>query len=628
MISPPVLRKLIREKTYQDRQIVVITNKPGRPGKKYRPANNSDLLTFQSATEYMKTKLKQLDMNGISPVPHEIIDTPNNKEYVVGGPYWRHTNVVLYGMTQWRHLFNTRQTLTMVVFVEKIKAAHNLMLSKGYDPAYAKAITTYLGIMLDRLADKCATLCIYDTSGEKIEHVFGRQALPMVWHYVEINPFTDMGWNNMQNWVFRVIDHCSRIETPATRIAQESATSLSYEDEYFDAVFTDPPYYDNVHFSLLSDFFYVWLKRTVGDLYPELFSTPLTPKSNEVIASSPMTRMDQKNANRDGVKTKQDYETLLSKSFHEINRILKNHGIVIIVYSHKSTEGWETLINSILDSGLVITAAWPIHTEMKSRMAAKGSAALNSSIYMVARKSKKEKHGFYRTVKRTMEKYVTVKLARLWDQGIAGGDFFISAIGASIEIFGKYDKITDDNDKPITTKRLLDDVRKIVTDFAISQVLQGGFGGEISQLTRFYVLWRWSYGSAKIPFDDAFKLAHSVGVDIEREYNKSFIKKESGFIRVLSPTERKMKDIGSRELVDVLHKSVLLWKDNKKDDMLEELKQSGFMGSDVFYKVAQAISESNPKSQESRLLDGFLSGRAMILDNAVVEDSSQTKLVS
>src|SRR5438093_12593215 len=192
------------------------------------------------------------------------------------------------------------------------------MAVKNYDDEYRKALATYLAIIFDRLVDKNSNLVVYNAVGEKVEHVFGRQTLSMVWDYVEVNPFTDVGWPNMQEWVERVIDHCSRIPLGGTGrlpiVNQRSATSLEFPDEYFDAVFTDPPYYDNVPYSHLSDFFYVWLKRSIGWLYPELFTTPLTPKSEEIVAYPDVSG---------GIKAgKRHFEEGLKKSFLEIHRVL------------------------------------------------------------------------------------------------------------------------------------------------------------------------------------------------------------------------------------------------------------------------------------------------------------------
>ncbi|MBU1600173.1 DNA methylase, partial [bacterium] len=401
------------------------------------------------------------------------------------------------------------------------------------------------------------------------------------------------------------------------------ATSLPYPNNYFDAVFTDPPYYDNVNYAELSDFFYVCLKRTIGDLYPELFSTPLVPKSKEIVAN-PIRQGDQK-------KAEQFFEENLKKSFQEIYRVLKPDGIATIVYTHKSTSGWETLINSLLDSGLVVTASWPIDTEMKARLNARETAALASSIYIVVRKIKRIETGWYNEVREEIKRHIYNRLERLWQEGISGADYFIAGIGSSIEIFGKYEKIMDYEGNIIRADKLLDFVREIVTDYAVHQILHNGIAGELSPLTRFYLLWRWTYQEAKAHFDDARKLAQTTGIDLAREWNKGFIRKDKEFIKILGPQDRE-EELGIRgwelgiipELIDVLHYILLLWKDGKRDEMKQVLSDSGFGMKDAFFRVAQAISETLPvESREKKLLDGFLSGKERIIsemkDNRIIQ---------
>ena len=630
-IKANTTRKLFQEGKSGQRLIVVAYNTSRHVGKKFRIATKKDEKIFEDSKNFLNKKRKQLSESmDIDPVPNEIISTPTNKEYQPGNPLYVSTSVVLYGITTWGKLFNPRQQLTMIVFVEKVRQLFPKLLEELYEENYAKAITSYAAIAIDKLASRNCSLIHWDSRHGSFGSLFGRQSLGMDFDYVELNPFTFVGWTNMVNHIVNTVTHLVNIPpVEKVEISHGSAAELNYPDEFFDAVFTDPPYYDNIHYSVLSDFFYVWLKRSIGNLFPSLFSTPLTPKTKEAIADLPMLRgMNKSKAviEIESVKTKKDFEKMLSDSFKETYRVLKNDGIGIIVYAHKSTEGWETLINSILESGLVITAAWPIHTEMKGRLTSQETAALSSSIYMVARKWKKIELGFYREVKKDLEKHVKAKLEHIWKQGISGADFFISAIGSSIETFGKYEKIVDDNDQQITTLRLLEDVRRIVTDFAIHQVLENGFGGEISQMSRLYILWRWAYGIAKVPFDDALKMTQSIGIDIKYEWNKGFIKKEQEFIKVLAPTERNLEEINSNEMIDVLHKVVILWNNNNREEMKKVLQESGFGSSDIFYKVAQAISEANPKSSESKLLDGFLVSRSKIVDELNFK-SKQTKLL-
>ena len=488
------------------------------------------------------------------------------------------------------------------------------MVSEGVDSEYAKVVVSYLGIVLNKAADLNNGFCQWRADLESINHLFSRQALPMLWDYGEANlcGSSSGSFESILQYPLKAIEYCSMSCLDAAKITQSSATNLSHPDNFFDAVFTDPPYYNSVPYADLSDFFYVWLKRTVGNLYPELFSTPLTPKNGEI---AEMAGWDSR---RYPHKNKNFFEENLKKSFQEIYRVLKLNGIAIIVYAHKSTEGWETLINSLLDSGLIMTGAWPINTEMTSRLRAQESATLTSSIYIVARKMERQPTGFYNEVKEEMTTHLNAKLHRLWEEGLGGADFFIAAIGSAIEVFGKYEKVIDFEGKTIRADRLLDDVREIATDYAVRQILHNGFAGEISDLTRFYVLWRWEYGEARVPFDEARKLAQSCGVDLAQEWNgKGFIVKEKQFIRVIGPQTRTLEDAsGTDELIDVLHNVLLLWEKSQRDEMLRVLRDSGFGDSEAFYRVAQAISETLPiESREKKLLDGFLAGRERIKED-------------
>jgi len=394
------IRKLFQEGKSRQRMVAVVLHHPKKKGKRYRIAEDRDLEAFRKAEEYLEEKRKELTSEwGIDPVPDELLPPKETLGF----------RVQRYGMLKWGDLFNSRQKLALITFVEKVKQAYEKMIEEGYDKEYAKAVVSYLALMLGKLEDWNSVLSIWRGDQERNEHVFNRQALPMVWDYGERNPFegrlmTPVG-------IDKIIEHCSKTSNVQAAVFQASATSLPYPDNYFDAVFTDPPYYDNVPYSYLSDFFYVWLKRTVGDLCPDIFSTPLTPKSKEIVAYT---------HDKSWEEAKEFFESNLKKSFQEIQRVLKPGGIATIVYTHKSTAGWETLINSLLDSGLVVTASWPIHTEMAERLRAQESAALASSVYFVARKIEREKIGWYNEVREEIKKHLHQKLESLWQ----GGDDF------------------------------------------------------------------------------------------------------------------------------------------------------------------------------------------------------------
>ena len=610
VVDANTTKKLFRDGLAVQRMVAVVLYSTGVTGKRYRIAVEEDVQIFREAEECLKVKREKLILEwGRDPVPDEQLP-PKKSHRAVG------SQLPLYDFKIWGDLFNTRQKLELITLVEKVRQAHGKMLKVGSEEEYAKAVVSYLTIIIGRMADFSSILCQWENTTEAIKHVFARQTLPMLWDCIEGNPFSGStgSLRNQMEYVFKVISHCSQFSSTHATVTQSSVTNLPYEDNFFDSIFTDPPYYDNVPYSYLSDFFYVWQKRTIGHIFPELYSTPLTPKSNEIVAYSNM---------EGGFKAgKQFFEDMLKNSFQEIHRVLKPDGIAIIVYAHKSTEGWETLINSLLDSGLIMTGAWPLRTEMSGRLNANETAALASSIYIVARKMQRQPTGFYNEVQEELKRHLNHKLERLWQEGIGGADFFIAAIGSAIEVFGKYEKVMDYEGNIIRADRLLEDVRRIATDYAVRQILHNGFSGEISDLTRFYVLYRWNYGEAKVQFDEARKLAQSCGIDLALEWNRSgFISKEKEFIRVLGPLDRKLEELeGSSKLIDVLHRVLLLWEKSKRSEMISLLQESGFGKSEAFYRVAQAVSESlTLESKEKKLLDGFLAGRERLKEEVKKE---------
>jgi len=414
-------------------------------------------------------------------------------------------------------------------------------------------------------------------------------------------------------------------------------------------VLTDPPYYDNVPYSDLSDFFYVWLKRTVGDLHPDLFATPLTPKAQEIIDSLELLRgMPKARAKHAGIliKDKGDFGQMLTQAFCEIHRVLKPEGMAVIVFAHKTTAAWESVISALLNAGLYMTASWPIHTEMESRLRAQESAALASSIYMVCRKRAAEEVGEYAQVRQAIAARVREKLSQFWEQGIRGADFFMSAIGPAVEVFGRYARVEKLSGDVVKVAELLEYVQQVVAEFALERVLaltptplsqtlgrgagsegyppspgigrgaggEGSLGG-VDAETRFYLLWRWTYNHARVPFDEANKLARAVGAEISDLWNHSgFVKKEKEYVRVLGPRERAQDNrFLERErystLVDALHKACLLWETSQRKALNEHLAANRG-GEEVFWQVAQAISDVLPPGdKEKQLLQGLVQGR-------------------
>ena len=601
-------RRLFHEEVVKERILAVVTQHPNVAGKRYRLSTDADMEVFASAQILLSEKRQSLHEKwGMDPVPDE--ETPVGTRGTLVG-------VRLYNLNTYGDLFNPQQQLSLITFTEKIRDAYTDMLTQGYDLDYARAVTTYLGIWLNRMAENLSNLCRWDDS-QLVRGCFGMQALFIVWDYGDANPLL-IATNNLQT-ILRPLKHLSEMRADPVVVQQASATSLPYPDNHFDAVLTDPPYYNNIGYSYLSEFFYVWLKRSVQELHPELFQTDMTPKKDEIVAYPHL----------DGwVKATEHFEKGLSRAFAEVHRVLKPNGITVIVYAHKSKEGWETLINALLDSGLVITAAWPIETEQKgNKFGGTRKALLATSIYMVARKTEREAFGLYKEVRQELEEHLKARYAELWESGLSGANLFIATIGSALEIFGKYEEVIDDNDNTIRADQMLQDIRQIVATCAMEQVIPNA-----TALTRFYLYWRQAHGEKRATFDSANNLASiSAGLNLTEEFGRGgAVQREGTFVRVLGPHEREFTDIPtSDELVDILHHALWFWRKGKHEAMIQHLARGQVGLNEPIYTLAQAVSLALPlESQERRWLDGWLAVKEVIKEEikSTLEKAKQTRI--
>ena len=336
---------------------VISINRAGGSGKIYSVPEPNEEVAFQNAKKAfikLDTSIQKFLPN--EPIPRPPVSLAQNGDR----GFFVHLQVVNYGLTKWGDLFNSRQALALVTFVSKVRLAYELILKETNDKEYAKAVSTYLAVAIDRLADFCSTLCILNTTGGRgVVHTFGRHALVMNWAYAETNPLNSVcaNWQSAIDSAVNVIESATMDKEAV--VFQGTAKKLPFEDKFFDVIITDPPYYDAVPYSDLSDFFYVWLKRSIGYLYPDLFMTPSTPKIPEIIQNTTLLRrVSQISENKEPmIKDKADFERDLTEALHEINRVLKQDGIGSIVFAHKTTSAWETLINALLSSGLTVTAS-------------------------------------------------------------------------------------------------------------------------------------------------------------------------------------------------------------------------------------------------------------------------------
>jgi adenine-specific DNA methylase len=598
-IDDDTTRQLFRDGRASQRMMAAVLSNPKRTGKTYRLPTERDLAAYRAAESALEQKRQALWAEwGMDPVPDEPLPPLETLGF----------RVQRYGMTRWGDLFDTRQKLALRTFAGLVRQVYQRILAEKVESEFAKAIATYLALSVDMMAAFCNKLARWENTSEAIKQVFSRQALPMLWDYAELHPFSGStgSWEAGQEYYLGVLSNVSQASNGVTaKVTQRSATDLPWQGNYFDAILTDPPYYDNVPYADLSDFFYVWLKRTIGDLYLDLFSTPLTPKSQEMVTdASKAGGMEQ---------AKQRFETMLTQAFREMHRVLKTDGTAVIVFAHKTTEAWETVINALLDAGLYMTASWPIHTEMQARLRAQESGALASSIYMVCRKRTTNEVGEYPKVRKEIDERVRQKLTQFWDEGIRGADFFMSAIGPAVEVFGKYARVEKLSGEPVTVAELLEYVRKVVSEFALERIMQSAQLGGVDAVTRYYLLFRWTYNHARVQFDEANRLANSVGVELSALWGAGgIVQKQKEYVVMPSPLERGQELDGKSQfttMIDALQYAAWLWHRNDQKRLNDHLAAT-YGNNEAFWQVAQGIAEVLPEGdKEKQVLQGLLYGR-------------------
>lgn len=340
--------------------------RPGQRGKNYVSGRAAAILLPDSSL--VEEVLDKLAKRGLE-APSENVCAEDNQAFLVPK----------YGLTRFGDLFTRRQLAMLLTLCRLVRESYEEMLAEGIERERAKAVATYLGLLVDRMTDRHSTLCTWDNSKEGISSTFSRQALPMTWDYIEANPFGGSGGDLSMHVdsIAKVIEHCSVTGLPAN-VIRGSATELPFESGEFDAVITDPPYYDNVPYSDVSDYFYVWLKRSVGHLYPEHLTSDLAPKRAEIVASR-----YRNEGSRDAARAA--YEGMMSDALSEARRVLKSSGVLVCVYAHQTTAGWATLIEAVRNAGFMVVEAWPLDTEMPTRDIAQDKGSLASSIVLVAR---------------------------------------------------------------------------------------------------------------------------------------------------------------------------------------------------------------------------------------------------
>ncbi|MEG3966626.1 DUF1156 domain-containing protein [Microcoleus sp. T2B6] len=454
---------------------------PKASGRSYQYPSEMDLLSFVKAKEEIE-KNKQNATSSLSLVPE-------GKLNHLRGFF----NVVLYGMTEWGHLFSPRQNLMLTTFAKLIREV-GIAISKEEGEDIAKAVQTILTMVFGRQIDYSSSLCMWASSGEFIAHTFGRQALPMVWDYAEVNPLSDLGWTGASEWVCRVVEEIAAAKLVSGSASLTSATRQLLPDDSVDATITDPPYYAAIPYADLSDFFYSWHKRVLAEIHTNLFKTDLAPKEEECVSLSHRAAMYRH-------KDAQWFEEMMSKACSESRRVTSPRGISLFVFANKETSGWEAMLAALINSGWIVTASWSIDTERSGRLRSNNSAALASSVHLVCRPRENpdgtlhEEIGDWRDVLQELPQRIKEWMPRLTDQGVVGADAIFACLGPALEIFSRYSSVEKASGEIVTLREYLEYVWAAVSKEALSTIFKDADTSSFEEDARLTAMWLWTLSS-------------------------------------------------------------------------------------------------------------------------------------
>ena len=571
--------------------MAVVCTRPGKKGKVYLAADDLDAALLPDEDAIRRRIAELCQRTGLT-VPDEPMPKPGTLGF----------RVQPYGIKTWGELFTPRQMLCLLTFAAAVREGHEQMQKQGYEAERAKAVVSMLACILDKQADFNSTLCVLKADGGRgIVHTFGRQALPMIWDFAEANPFNPViaSWTSSEDEVVDNIQDLTGLTS--AQVSRGSATGLPYPDALFDAVITDPPYYDNVPYADISDFFYVWLKRAISHLYPDHFAATGTPKKQEIVADASRHGGDKRKAFR-------AYEEMMAQALTEANRVVKPGGVLAVVYAHKTTLGWATLVEALRKAGFTITEAWPLDTETKGRLRARDSAALASSIFLVGRKrdAAADVGSYEDNVRPELEQIVRERVETLWKMRITGADLIIAAVGAGLRAFTQYARVEYANGEEVPATAFLKEVEGLVHEGLLAKIF-GVAGTSIAAVdspSRFYVLWRFTYKTAELPAGEA--IVFTYGLDVELDNGlcagaKSLVQKKKDKYHLRDFTERGNDpklglpaDPGKpATLIDVLHR--VLWLIENKPRSLPRFLDDADPDRERLRVVAQTLAGAGLK---------------------------------
>ncbi len=544
----------------------------------------------------------------IDKIPKQEVPSEKIQKNSAGG------DTLSWGITAWGDMYSKRQLLVMHSLIKTKNESLNL--DKLFEAEYKNAINVYLAFLIDRVAMRNTRHNTWHLQQDTIEKVFGRQAISMVFDYPEMNPFSTFT-SSASSQLDQIVDYIKQESNSFNISVCQNAASgdkSQFSEKYLDVVVTDPPYYDAIAYADLSDFFYIWMKRTLSKDFPLNFATPQTPKSEECTAL-------KHHHSGDYDRAKEHFENKLYQIFDAIESQTKD--LVSVMFAHQSTEAWTTLCNSILKADMNITGSWAVETENTGGLK-QDKAFLASSVTVSCTPSQKNGLGDFKEVKKAIEKTVSKEVEELYRLGFRGADLLTACFGKAVSEFGKYEKVEKADGSEVTVAELLEMAR----ESAFNALLKG-FDGD--DFTKFYIGWLQLYSFTESEFDDAAKFSR-VGLSInvadlftEHILIKNGNKQSLGSYKDRISTSKNKGEKAGSNLIDQVHRAMYLYQGSNRGVLLEYIHRVASNPDSPFWRVLTSLCEILPGgSDDHKQAVGLISNKESLIRESTIAQTPKT----
>jgi len=619
-------------------QLYAVAYKQGKSNLIFRLPTQEDIDGFNKSQKIVEQYLEQPNKSNL--IPSELV--PEGKDL--------DEQIRIFCPT-WKDMFNPRQLLTLVTYVEiineaKVKIQEECQAEKeekippllddfeavaeleDYYQKKFEAIVTYLALILARCADKCSRLSRINPGLGTTEEASSQHSLNLMWNYAEPCGMSYL-WQSCSYGSIKYSKLCELFGTkphsngipgiekhdPKTiQIDSASADSLFYiEDQSVDAIITDPPYYGTIQYAELSDFFYVWQKRTLGDIFPDLFINELTDKDREAVANP--SRFRNMGISPDELAN-QDYEAKMQMAFQEYYRVLRDHGVMTVQFNHKESGAWDTLTTSLINAGFEITASWAVNTENPQNLHQAKKNSVSSTVLLICRKRDPNAGpAWWDDLRPQLANLVEQRAPEFEANNITGINLYLSAFGPALNIFSRQYPILNSNGQEVRPQEAFAQARIAIANYRFRKLVQTETTG-FDPLTQWYLLAWDAFNAREFPFDEARQLALAIGGLNITELAKThkLIDSTSGTCKLLTPQQRLKKraftlndkefNTNTTHLIDGLHAILALYTEEQTLPPVRRfLKNTNLITNPLFMKTLEiAFKVLPPNTPEHETL--------------------------